>query len=87
MVHFQEVVVENVTLEAGDTLLLFTDGVVEAHNSKMVMFGEKKLHQLLDSQKHLGAQAIVDHLIEDLAIFTEGAPQYDDLTVVVIKVK
>ena len=87
VVHFQEVVVENVTLEAGDTLLLFTDGVVEAHNSKMVMFGEKKLHQLLDSQKHLGAQAIVDHLIEDLAIFTEGAPQYDDLTVVVIKVK
>ena len=87
VIHFQEVAVESVTLEAGDTLLLFTDGVVEAHNSKMVLFGEKKLHRLLDSQKHLGAQTIVDQLVEDLSIFTEGVPQYDDLTVVVIKVK
>tara|TARA_A100001015_G_scaffold305695_1_gene398782 strand:- start:2482 stop:4269 length:1788 start_codon:yes stop_codon:yes gene_type:complete len=87
VIHFEEVVVESVTLETGDLLLLFTDGVVEAHNSEMVMFGEKKLHRLLEAHKHLKAQAIVDHLIEELAIFAEGAPQYDDLTVVVIKVK
>lgn len=84
---FQEVAVEKVILQAGDTLLLFTDGVVEAHNSQMEMFGEKRVHQLLNSQIDLGAQDVVDHLIEDIALFTEGSSQYDDLTVVVIKIK
>lgn len=84
---FDHVAIEKVSLETGDTLLLFTDGVVEAHNDKMEMFGEDRLIQVLDVKKGLEAQKIVDDMIEEVALFAEGAPQHDDLTIVVLNVQ
>lgn len=82
---FDEVKTSSVQLSSGDSLLLFTDGVVEAHNDKMKMFGEKRLIEAFKERKDLKAKEIVDELIEEVAFFAEGAPQHDDLTLIVIK--
>jgi len=82
---FDEVKTSSVQLSSGDSLLLFTDGVVEAHNDQMKMFGEKRLIEAFKERKELKAKEIVDELIEEVAFFAEGAPQHDDLTLIVIK--
>ncbi|WP_420421823.1 PP2C family protein-serine/threonine phosphatase [Simkania sp.] len=84
---FDEVQTSSVQLSSGDSLLLFTDGVVEAHNDQMKMFGEKRLMESYKDRKELKAKEIVDELIEEVAFFAGGAPQHDDLTLIVIKVE
>jgi len=81
VVPFEQVETKEVQLESGDTLLLFTDGVVEAHNE------EDRLITSFQNKKNLSPQQIVDDVIEEVALFAEGCPQHDDLTLLVIKVK
>jgi len=84
--RFNQVCTDTVQLSKGDSILLFTDGVVEAHNDKMKMFGEKQLMESFTNKKDLSAKQIVDEIIEEVAFFAEGSPQHDDLTLLVIKV-
>lgn len=79
--------IRNVQLRSGDILLLFTDGIIEALNERVEMFGEKRLIKLLEDRKDLSAQQIVDGVIEELHSFTGGIAQYDDLTLLVFKVR
>lgn len=73
------------TLESGDILLLYTDGVVEAMNDKEDLFGQNRLRSSLTAAKELSAQGILDNILRDLRQFTEGAEQSDDITAIVIK--
>ena len=84
---FDPLEIKNVQLRSGDILLLFTDGIIEALNEKVEMFGEKRLIELLKERKDLSAQQIVDGVIEKLHSFTGGIAQYDDLTLLVFKVR
>lgn len=84
--HFDQVAIDHTQLESGDQLILFTDGVVEAHNEEMELFGEKRLIQSLQQKKKWAPQRIVDEIIEEVALFAEGSPQFDDLSIVVIKI-
>lgn len=86
VVPFHHVETNKVQLHSGDMLLLFTDGIVEAHNEKMKMFGEEKLISHFEAKSDLPPQQIVDEIIEEVALFADGAPQYDDLTILVLKV-
>ena len=86
VVPFHQVMTSKVQLESGDMLLLFTDGIVEAHNEKMKMFGEEKLISHFEAKSGLQPQQIVDEIIEEVALFADGAPQYDDLTILILKV-
>jgi len=72
-------------LGAGDILLLYTDGIVEAMNAKEELFGLQRLRSSLSSAKRLSAQGIQDSILRDLKQFTEGEEQSDDITVMVIK--
>ncbi|MCB1072154.1 MAG: SpoIIE family protein phosphatase [Chlamydiales bacterium] len=83
---FHEVITDQTKLESGDQLILFTDGIVEAHNEEMELFGEKRLIASLQEKKGWESQKIVDQVIEEVALFAEGTPQFDDLSLVVIKV-
>jgi len=75
-----------VSLAFGDVLLLYTDGIVEAMNKKEDLFGESRLRSALTAAAGLSAQEILDSILRDLAGFTEGMEQSDDITAVVIKV-
>jgi phosphoserine phosphatase RsbU/P len=87
VIPYERVTTQRVKLEPGDLLVLFTDGVVEARNPKQELFGEERLIEFLNLKKTQSPQQIVDDLIEEVAMFAEGSPQHDDLTVVVIRIQ
>ena len=83
---FEAVATDKVQLKSGDTLMLYTDVVVEAHNDGMEMFGEERLLTSFRDKKDLPPKQIVDDMIEEVALFAEGSPQHDDLTIVILKI-
>ncbi|MBY0374825.1 MAG: SpoIIE family protein phosphatase [Bryobacteraceae bacterium] len=70
-------------LDAGDRLVLFSDGVTEATSVAAPddEFGEDRLIACLRTPGT--AAALIDHVLQTLAQFTQGAPQHDDVTMVV----
>lgn len=83
---FEKVATAETTLESEDLIVLFTDGIVEAHNDAMELYGEKRLIASLKEKRSDPPQKIVDDLIEEVALFAEGSPQFDDLSLVVVRV-
>lgn len=71
-------------LEAGDTLLLYTDGVVEAPGVDGAQFGEQRLAELV-AELDVGAEALVRAVVEAVGDHTGGAAQHDDVTVVALR--
>jgi sigma-B regulation protein RsbU (phosphoserine phosphatase) len=69
----------------GDVLLMFTDGVSEAMNSKGEEFGEERLEKCLRSAAGDGAEAIVARVVEEVRRHSAEAPQSDDITLLVLK--
>ena len=70
-------------LDRGDMLVLYSDGVTEATNLNYDEFGEDRLIEALKAHRTEPATAIVDAVTKALAEFTAGAPQADDITLVV----
>jgi Na+/proline symporter len=61
---------ESLTLEDGDILLLYTDGVIEAENDNHELFGEKRLVELLSEKHQLAPQELIDYIVEQVRIFS-----------------
>ena len=80
--EFQQGVIR---LEAGDVLILYTDGITEAVNIMEEMFGQERLVQAAAEAMGGSAADIVRGVRERLAEFTGGRPLADDLTLVVLK--
>jgi serine phosphatase RsbU (regulator of sigma subunit)/anti-sigma regulatory factor (Ser/Thr protein kinase) len=71
-------------LEPGDSLLLYSDGIVEAHDPARAMFGFPRLASLM--RAHTGSGSLIDYLLADLAQFTgPDWEQEDDVTMVTIE--
>jgi anti-sigma regulatory factor (Ser/Thr protein kinase) len=76
--------VHELRLEPGDSLLLYSDGLVEAHNPRREMFGFPRLAAYVGS--HAGGAALIESLLEDLELFTgPGWEQEDDVTLVTLQ--
>jgi serine phosphatase RsbU (regulator of sigma subunit) len=86
---FPEMGYEEATVELypGDVLLVFTDGVPEAHNPENEEFGEERLQQLLRQTAHLPAGEIGARISAEMKDWIRDAEQYDDLTFIVMKVR
>ena len=76
-----------VALKPGDMLVLFTDGVSEAMSKDMVEYGEERLQSLLLEHRQLGSQAVLEAVHHDVLAHTRGAPQSDDITMMVLGVR
>jgi len=76
---------ETVTLDLGDVVIFYTDGVTEARNAQGQFYDDKRLEAALADAHDLTAAEIVGKLVESVTSFTGSAPQTDDLTAVVIK--
>lgn len=74
-----------ITLESGDCLLLYTDGVKEAIDGKEEEFGSERLSQVFRSAAVFGAEEVVIAVQRELKLFTGEAPQMDDITLVAIE--
>jgi sigma-B regulation protein RsbU (phosphoserine phosphatase) len=75
---------QKITLEQGDTLVLYTDGVTDALNEKEQFFGQQRLLDAL--QKYYGRPAgeIHELLFSDVRDWIGPTQQYDDITLMVI---
>lgn len=72
------------TLEPGDALLVLSDGSFEASDGKE-LFGVQRVCDLLKEHHHLDASEMIRQLDEAVRGFMKGAPQADDMTMVVVK--
>lgn len=72
----------SVTLAPGSCVLLYTDGLDEAHNEKQELFGKERVIEALG--RNGNAQDVLDSMLVDLARFTAGEAQSDDLTLIVV---
>jgi phosphoserine phosphatase RsbU/P len=72
-------------LHPGDLLALFSDGVTEAQDEGENEFGEERLAELLRPIRHEAAETLVDKVFYELDRFAGSAPQYDDITLFIIK--
>lgn len=78
---------EAIQLNNGDLLVAYTDGVTEAFNPDGEEFGEHRLRQIITETAHQSAQELSDTIVERVRLWRGDAPQHDDLTLVVMKVK
>ena len=74
------------TLEEGDLFVLYTDGVTEMHNRESKLYGEKRLIELIQEQRHLSATDLLNAIEEQVYAFAGGREQFDDFTLIVVKV-
>ena len=74
-------------LETGDFLVIYTDGVSEAVNVKSEMFEEERLRDLLEHFHGQTVEELAGLIRDSVKSFTEGAPQSDDITVLVVQYK
>jgi serine phosphatase RsbU (regulator of sigma subunit)/anti-sigma regulatory factor (Ser/Thr protein kinase) len=71
-------------LQPGDSVLLHSDGIVEAHDPERGMFGFPRLMETVADAP--GGQQLIDRVLRDLAAFTgPGAEQEDDITMVTLQ--
>jgi phosphoserine phosphatase RsbU/P len=73
------------SLDAGDSLLFFTDGLLECKNPDQEEYGERRLLRCLRAGSCQSATEMRDQLLQNALDFYAGAPQDDDITVVVVK--
>ncbi|MBN1137438.1 MAG: GAF domain-containing protein [Anaerolineae bacterium] len=76
---------EAISLEPGDILVLYTDGIIEATNSKLEMFGREQLIEVVQEHRDQSAVQLVETISDAIGAFTGDAPQFDDLTLLVAK--
>ena len=74
-----------ISLEAGDLLLLYTDGVTEAQNTQQQEFGRENLKNALCTSAESGAQKTVENIILHINRFKGDAAAYDDITLIAIQ--
>jgi sigma-B regulation protein RsbU (phosphoserine phosphatase) len=78
---------ETIQLESGDIIVAYTDGVTEALSEDGEEFGEERLQEVLTAAAHLTASELRDSVVKRVQAWCAGAPQHDDLTFIIAKVK
>jgi serine phosphatase RsbU (regulator of sigma subunit) len=74
-----------VTLEEGDTVLLYTDGITETMNAARELFGFERLRGFLRRAGDCTAESLVNRIWDETRAYAGEVAQHDDITVVVIK--
>jgi len=78
---------ESIMIQRGDVLVIYSDGICEAMNDEKEEFGEQRLQEIVLLHKEAPADILVEKIISAIELFNQGAPQNDDMTLVVVKRK
>ena len=76
----------SVSLEPGDRIAIFSDGVTEASDPDGEMFGEERLIEAVDRYRALPAEDLPRRVLDEVTRFVGGSPQQDDITVIAAQV-
>jgi sigma-B regulation protein RsbU (phosphoserine phosphatase) len=77
----------SVTLDHGDILVFYSDGLTEAANREGKFFGAGRLKAVIEQNTQLTSAELADRMLEEVQEFTQGGAITDDRTLVVMKVK
>jgi sigma-B regulation protein RsbU (phosphoserine phosphatase) len=77
--------IQSFTLESGDTLILYTDGITEAMNRQQREFGKEGIVNAALAEKDNGADAITSSVVKNCFKHLDGTTIHDDLSLLVIK--
>ena len=80
--HYEE---GRLTLQPGDLLLLFSDGLPEANDAAGNEFGDERIEALFRQHVALPPPELLDRILQDVTQFADGAPARDDLTIFVLR--
>jgi sigma-B regulation protein RsbU (phosphoserine phosphatase) len=80
--HFESV---ELTLQPADTLVFYTDGVTEAFNGDGECYGATRLLSLLEKSSNNGVPGLAAQVLADVRNFAHGAPQSDDIAVLIMR--
>ncbi len=72
-------------LDKGDLLVVYSDGLTDAENQQREMFGEERLLEIIQREAPAGSQAVERRFLKAIEDFTQGMPQTDDITFVVVE--
>jgi phosphoserine phosphatase RsbU/P len=81
---FQEA--KSIKLNSGDLVVFYTDGVTETPDEYGVLFGEERFKEFIFNHKDESIGFIADKLFEELQLFSDNAPQFDDITTIFLRV-
>jgi phosphoserine phosphatase RsbU/P len=82
----EELPEKQVQLHPGDLVLFYTDGVTEAVNHDSHPYGEERLITYLRSVGTLSAENVADGVLNEVHSWAGDAPQFDDITVMTLKI-
>jgi len=77
---------KEISLDSGDVVVLYTDGVTEAINESEEQFGPDRLTAIIERTRNLPASEIVQQIQQGVLEFSGGQPQFDDITLMVLKI-
>jgi sigma-B regulation protein RsbU (phosphoserine phosphatase) len=75
-----------VLLAPGDSLVIYTDGISEAMNRDLEEWGEDRLKEAVQSCTGLNSEETIARIMQAADAYAAGAPQHDDMTLVVLRV-
>ena len=81
---YQETII---SLKKGDTVVFYTDGIVEAINQAGEMYGFDRFMDVIGGNCSLDAESFLEKLMSDVTHFVGDAEQHDDLTIVIVKLE
>ncbi|HEY0786210.1 MAG TPA: GAF domain-containing SpoIIE family protein phosphatase [Acidobacteriaceae bacterium] len=73
--------------QPGDSLVFFSDGIVDAQNAAGELFGDERLLEIVRAHREASAAEMADAIFEAVAVFKEGRERFDDETVIVLRVR
>ncbi|MEJ2052075.1 MAG: PP2C family protein-serine/threonine phosphatase [Calditrichota bacterium] len=74
-----------IKIQQSDILICYTDGVNEALNKKNEEYGEERLMVFIKANQNLNSRDLAEKIVDSISQFTAEAPQYDDITLLVVK--
>lgn len=81
----REFTCRSVAIGPGDGVVLYTDGVTEACDDRQRMFGEERLRRVVAANMCRSAEEILSAILDEVLAFAGDAPQFDDITLLVVK--
>lgn len=76
---------EKIMINCNDIFFAYTDGVTEAINKSLELFGEKRLLEKITEVSHKNIPDLVNKILKDISAFADGAEQADDITILTLK--
>jgi serine phosphatase RsbU (regulator of sigma subunit) len=78
---------KEIKLDTGDIVVLYTDGVTEAINGREEQFGQDRVITITEKSRNWTAAEIMQQIKDRVLEFSHGQPQFDDITLMVLKIK